>query len=401
MNLRKKTNKKIKLKYSKDEKEYYNKLSNENKLYIKKYELNINKNKLNEIPLRFKILNLPINNLTKYHLINKYEIFQKLDPNSSEYYKYINYFNTLLQIPFNKYHNINYNNNINNFLNNSKQILNNVIYGNNNVKSYILQLLSIFITNSKTSPSVFGIQGPHGVGKTTLIKDGLSKCLDNRPIEFINLGGMTDSSYFEGHSFTYEGAKYGKIVEILIKNQIMNPIIYFDELDKISQTEKGMEIMDLLMHLTDPVQNNKFIDKYISDINIDLSKCIFVFTYNDRDKIHPILLDRIQELEINDYKPFEKNIIASKYILPSILDEIGIDKSKFKLEHNIINYIYMNFANNSIGMRPIKKILFNLFSKINILIISNLNWKLLNIKTNKKIKFPILITKDLINLLLK
>ncbi len=162
-----------------------------------------------------------------------------------------------------------------------------------------------------------------------------------------------------------------------------------------------MEIMDLLMHLTDPVQNNKFIDKYISDINIDLSKCIFVFTYNDRNKIHPILLDRIQELEINDYKPFEKNIIASKFILPSIYNEIGIDKSKFKLEHNIINYIYMNFANNSIGMRPFKKILFDLFSKINMLIISNLNWKLLNLKHNKKIKFPILVSKDLVNLLCK
>ena len=109
MKLRTKSNKKLKLKYSKIEKEYYCKLSNEHKMYIKKYEYNINKHKSNEIPLRFKILNLPINNSTKFYLINKYEIFQQLDQNSSDYYKYINYFNTLIKIPFNKYHNINCN----------------------------------------------------------------------------------------------------------------------------------------------------------------------------------------------------------------------------------------------------------------------------------------------------
>jgi ATP-dependent Lon protease len=395
----------VQLKYSTQEKQYYNKLTTNNKEYIKKYELIIFKNNIQIVPYRFQIFNLPISCNEKTHLINKYEMFTNLDQTNPEYHKYQQYFNTLFKIPFNNYHKISKNlfnnsNEINSFLSNSKNILDTVIYGNNNIKNYILQILSIFITNSSSSPAIFGITGPMGVGKTTIIKEGLSRCLNNRPIEFINLGGLSDASYFDGHSFTYEGSKYGKFVEILIKHQVMNPIIYFDELDKLSQTEKGIEIMDLLIHITDPVQNNKFMDKYISDINIDLSKCIFVFTYNNKEKINPILLDRIHELQIYDYKLYEKNIIINKYILPSIYSEICIDTSKFKLQKNIINYIFTKYANNSVGLRTIKKILFDLFSKINMLIISNLNWKLLNIKNNKNYKFPIYIDTTLINILL-
>ena len=120
----------------------------------------------------------------------------------------------------------------------------------------------------------------------------------------------------------------------------MNPIIYFDELDKVSNTEKGNEIIDLLIHITDPTQNSKFVDKYFSDIYGDLSKCIFVFSYNNRDTVNSILRDRIFEINIEDYSIKDKVIITNKFILPTLIKEIGIDTTKYKFENNkIIEHI--------------------------------------------------------------
>ena len=100
-----------------------------------------------------------------------------------------------------------------------------------------------------------------GNGKTTLVKEGIAKAL-NRPFAFIALGGASDSAYFDGHCYTYEGSQPGRIINILQECKCMNPIIYFDELDKISDTPKGEEITNFLCHLIDYSQNNCFHDKY-------------------------------------------------------------------------------------------------------------------------------------------
>ena len=121
---------------------------------------------------------------------------------------------------------------------------------------------------------------------TSIVKDGISKIL-GREFAFIALGGNGDSSYLEGHSYTYEGSMWGKIVQIIIESKCMNPVIYFDELDKISDSSRGEEITNILTHLTDTTQNNQFHDKYFSEIEFDLSKCLFIFSYNDASKVNP------------------------------------------------------------------------------------------------------------------
>ena len=105
----------------------------------------------------------------------------------------------------------------------------------------------------------------------------------------------------DGHSYTYEGSQHGKIVEALVKSKCLNPIIYFDELDKISSTPKGDEITNMLIHLTDSSQNTCFQDKYFTGFNIDISKVIFVFSFNNLENIDPILRDRINLISLNGF----------------------------------------------------------------------------------------------------
>jgi ATP-dependent Lon protease len=98
---------------------------------------------------------------------------------------------------------------------NARNILNNAVYGLNDAKMQIMQMLGQLITNPSSVGTAIAIKGPPGTGKTSLVKEGISKIL-NRPFTFIALGGATDSSFLEGHSYTYEGSTWGRIVQILI-----------------------------------------------------------------------------------------------------------------------------------------------------------------------------------------
>ena len=110
--------------------------------------------------------------------------------------------------------------------------MDNAVFGHDNAKQQILQIVAQTISKPTEGGTIIAIQGPPGVGKTQLIQDGISKALE-RPFEFISLGGATDSSFLEGHDYTYEGSKPGKIVQVLQKAKCMNPVIFFDELDKM------------------------------------------------------------------------------------------------------------------------------------------------------------------------
>ena len=164
-----------------------------------------------------------------------------------------------------------------------KQTLDECVYGLNDAKMQIMQMIGQWITNPGALGSAIAIKGPPGTGKTSLVKEGISKIL-GREFSFIALGGTGDASFLEGHGYTYEGSMWGKIVQILMESKCMNPVIYFDELDKVSDTPRGEEIIGILTHLTDTSQNSQYHDKYFSEITFDLSKCLFIFSYNDESK---------------------------------------------------------------------------------------------------------------------
>ena len=250
---------------------------------------------------------------------------------------------------------------------------------------------------------VLAFEGPPGV-ETSLAKNGISKCLidqdgNSRPFSFIAIGGSSNGSTLDGHNYTYVGSTWGRIVDILMENKCMNPIIFIDELDKVSKTEHG-KIIGILTHLIDPTQNDSFQDKYFSGIDIDLSRALFIFSYNDVSAIDKILLDRIHRIKFDHLSVDDKITITKKHILPELTSKIGLT-NVIEFTDSIIEYLITTYTYES-GVRKLKEILFEIIGEINLEILNSeceytipINVTELDIK-NKYLKErkPIMITKN-------
>ena len=345
------------------------------------------------------LLEKPWNIKTKAFAFNKIKLIENLDKNSSDYYKQSEYINNLFKIPFGEYKPFSIKNmEPHVFLKWAHEELNNVIYGHQKCKKRIIEIIAQWIVKKDSVNEPIGFFGPPGIGKTTIIREGFSKILD-RPFGYITLGGSSDSSYLDGHSFTYEGSQYGRIIDILIQSKCMNPIIYFDELDKISDTPKGEEITNLLIHLIDTSQNTTFQDKYFSGLDIDLSKCLFIFSFNDSEKVNPILLNRIKKVKMDDFDTKDKKVIAKSYIFPKILENFNMTSDDVYISDKTIEYLIANYIDKSeMGMRKIKQVLDDIVSKINVQNILDEGSRSKKILKDKKGR--ILITKKLIDTVL-
>ena len=372
-----------------------------------------------EEPEYFKIINWfdtfisYVLKLKDFEIFKKYEelVLKKVntlsssDSDNGEYHKLKNWVDTFVNIPFNKYSNlpITINDGIENcheFMSNCKNTLNSVVYGMNDAKIQIMQMIGQWIANPNAIGTAIAIKGPMGTGKTTLIKDGISKIL-NRPFNLLALGGATDSSYLEGHSYTYEGSTWGKIVDILLQSKTSNPIIFFDELDKVSDTPKGEEITGILTHLTDTTQNTNFHDKYFSEIDFDLSKSLFIFSYNDESKINPILLDRMYKISVKGYDVKEKIVIAKRYLLPKIYEQINFNKEDIIIHDDMIKYIVDNYTETEDGVRNLKRCLEIIFTKLNLFRLMKPGENLFEEDLSVKIEFPLTVTEKILKELIK
>jgi ATP-dependent Lon protease len=277
-----------------------------------------------------------------------------------------------------------------------KEVLNDSVYGLNDAKMQIMQFVGQLISNPASIGNAIGLKGPMGTGKTTLIKNGLSKML-GREFAFITLGGANDSSFLVGHSYTYEGSHYGKIADILIQCKSDNPIIFFDELDKVSDSYRGSEIIGILTHLIDSTQNNEFHDKYFSEIDINVSKCLFVFSFNDEALVNEILKDRMYVIETNGYNVKDKIEICKKFVIPSIIKELNLNE--IIISDVIIQYIIEDFTKPEKGVRNLKRNIETILSKINLFRLLKPNTQLFD-NESVVITFPFTLTKELVNKLL-
>jgi ATP-dependent Lon protease len=358
-----------------------------------------------EKPYRLTLLETDIPIAFKAIAMRKINSLRTMEPGCGEYYKVKNWVDTFMKIPFNHRKNLPLTiedglQKCSEFMEASKATLDQAVYGLNDAKLQIMQMVGQWISNPGAMGSAIAIQGPMGTGKTSLVKEGISKIL-GRDFAFIALGGATDSSFLEGHSYTYEGSTWGKIVEILIQSGSMNPVIYFDELDKISETAKGDEIVGILTHLTDTSQNSQFHDRYFAEIDFDLSKCLFIFSYNDESKVNPILLDRMYRINTAGYNKKDKTQIAQKYLIPKICTQVGFREGDIVIPDSVIEHIVESYTDKEEGVRNLKRCLEVVYRKLNLYRLIKPDTQLFEKELSLKVAFPFSVSNEVIDKLIK
>jgi len=322
------------------------------------------------VPLKFQIMNKDVPSEVERVAMAKYTALMNIDPSSTEYYKASQWLHGYTQLPLGIYKDLpvkieDGSEKCQEFMTTVGKHMESAIYGHDEAKLQIMQFVSSWIANPKAAGNVLSIHGPPGVGKTTLVKDGVAKAL-GRPFHFITLGGATDASFLDGHSYTYEGSVWGRIVDVLIKSKCMNPVIYFDELDKVSETPKGEEINNLLIHLTDGSQNDRFQDKYFTGIDLDLGRCLFIFSHNNHERVNPILRDRMYNIQVDGFGLKEKLVIAENYLVSQALREVNLFE-KIGISKEIVTHMIENFTGEEKGVRELKRAIQTVISKVNLL----------------------------------
>ena len=381
--------------------EYFKKqLSNKEQLRVIKELNEINEHNNIKKPYRLTLLDSNIPPKYKATVMQKVNMLRSMEPGDPEYFKLKTWVDGFMRIPFSQYKNLDVNitdgiEKCSEFMENAKQTLDTCVYGLNDAKMQIMQMIGQWITNPGALGTAIAIKGPPGTGKTSLVKEGISKIL-GREFSFIALGGTGDASFLEGHGYTYEGSMWGRIVQILMESKCMNPVIYFDELDKVSDTPRGEEIIGILTHLTDTSQNSQYHDKYFSEITFDLSKCLFIFSYNDESKVNPILRDRMYRIMTKGYESKEKLIIAKDFLLPKIREQVAFKDDELIIPDDILTEIIKNdsITLGEEGVRNLKRCLEIIHTKLNLFRLMKPEKNIFAKEIDMQITFPVTVTSN-------
>jgi len=296
---------------------------------------------------------------------------EELKSSNSEHYKHQTYIRKLIDFPWIDPNNDddifsivkNDFNECKKFIDNAKNKMNEYVYGHNKCKETIIELIGKWISNPNSSGKSIGLLGPPGVGKTLFAK-ALGQIL-NVPFSQINLGGVDDASLLTGHSFTYSSAQNGLIIDNIIKGGSPRCILFFDEIDKTGIKHGVNEIMNVLIHLTDPNSNDKFNDKFFQEVTFPLNKVLFVFSYNDADKVDKILLDRLEQITVDAYTTVDKLEIFKNHLIQEVCKDIDMDNNILYFPDEVIVHIIDNYTHEA-GVRSLKRKLEKLMNKINL-----------------------------------
>ena len=379
--------------------DYFKKeLSNKEQLRVIKELREINDHISIKKPYRLTLLDSNIPAKFKATVMQKVNMLRSMEVGDPEYFKLKTWVDGFMRIPFGAHKSLDVNINdgidkCSDFMENAKNQLDECVYGLDGAKMQIMQMIGQWITNPEALGTAIAIKGPPGTGKTSLVKDGISKIL-GREFAFIALGGTGDSSFLEGHGYTYEGSLWGRIVQILMDSKCMNPVIYFDELDKVSDTPRGEEIIGILTHLTDTTQNSEFHDKYFSEIHFDLSKCLFIFSYNDESAINPILRDRMYRIMTNGYENKEKMVISKDFLLPKIRQQVAFKDEDIIIPDETLEAIIGNesIMKGEKGVRNLKRCLEIIHTKLNLFRLMKPDKNIFKKKMDLEISFPLTVT---------
>lgn len=335
------------------------------------------KNKLNEIKNRLencgehqislekRILNMDIDDNNKKIIYDKYKQLCSLHVGSETYVKLKEWLDHVLAIPFNVIKPIKPNDvSITKYLEHVKKTLDENLYGMTDAKEELLLILNNKLRNPESFKNTIALVGHPGTGKTALII-AMCKAL-NLPYSQISLGGKHDTSFFLGHSYTYEGSRPGQIVTSLQQMGRKDGILFFDEFDKLEEREGKKGISNLLLHITDFTQNDRFSDEYIADIPIDLSKLWFVFSLNDEERVEPILRNRMTFIHVPSYTTDDKINIMKNYIVPKCNKQFQFGETDLIFTNDVIKYILKKTKVES-GVREMERNIITIYKRVNLL----------------------------------
>ncbi|MGN0589795.1 MAG: endopeptidase La [Ruminiclostridium sp.] len=277
-------------------------------------------------------------------LIREAAKMMKLSPSSQEYGLIKTYLDSILEMPWNTYTEEVID------LEASEAQLEKDHYGLEKVKERILEIISVRKLNPEIKGQIICLVGPPGVGKTSIgrsIADALGKAYVR-----ISLGGVRDEAEIRGHRKTYVGSMPGRVVNALKQAKCMNPVMLFDEIDKMSNDYKG-DPSAAMLEVLDPEQNSTFTDHYF-EIPVDLSDVLFITTANTTDTIPAPLLDRMEIIELGSYTREEKFNIAKKHLIPKQLKKHGENRRTLKISDKAIYSIIDSYTREA-GVRGLEK----------------------------------------------
>jgi ATP-dependent Lon protease len=356
--------------YSFEERAFYRGLPNAQRLAIANAEVAAAAAAVDVVPRRFQLLLSDMSDTVRAAALRKLELLDELESSSGEYAKISTWMDRVCKLPLGKYRSLPVTHRstpteMRDFILGTRKHLDDKIYGHKQAKEHIVRLLAQWVMKPEAKGLVLGIHGAPGTAKTSLIKNAICQVLD-LPFAFVALGGMCDGSDLVGHGYTYEGSMPGKIVDVLTRAQCCNPVICFDELDKVSSRRGGDEIIHTLMHVTDSTQNTLFQDRYFAgDFTFDLSRCLLVFTFNDETLVNPILLDRMVRIRADGYTVKDKVSIATGFLLPEILADHNFKPTDVVIPEEVIKQI-ISRVDQEDGVRNLKRGLVDVVSHLNL-----------------------------------
>lgn len=298
------------------------------------------------------IMELKMDEKSKEKLIKEADKLTKLPPSSQEAFVIKNYLDTVIDLPWGKYTKAKLS------IDKAESILEKDHYGLKKVKERILEFLAVHMLNPEIKGQIICLAGPPGIGKTSIARS-IAKAM-GRKYARVSLGGVRDEADIRGHRKTYVGAMPGRVITALQQAGSANPLILFDEIDKLCSDIKG-DPSSAMLEVLDSEQNNAFRDHFI-EIPFDLSKAVFITTANNVSAIPGPLLDRMELIELPSYTAEEKFHIAKEHLIPKQLKEHGLKASQLKIDDQSIHDM-IQFYTKEAGVRTLERTVASLCRK--------------------------------------
>ncbi|MEA2205509.1 MAG: ATP-dependent Lon protease [Blastocatellia bacterium] len=269
---------------------------------------------------------------------------ERMHPDAAETATLRNWMEIMTELPWSKASKDNLD------LHKAEKILNEDHYGLEKVKDRILEALAVRKLKEKPKGPILCLVGPPGVGKTSLGRS-IARALGRKFVR-LSLGGVHDEAEIRGHRRTYVGAMPGRVIQAVQQAGTNNPLIMFDEIDKVGADFRG-DPSSALLEVLDPEQNNSFRDNYLG-VTFDLSNVIFMTTANILDTIQPALRDRMEVIRLAGYTEEEKREIAKRHLLPKQTEENGITARELNLSATALNAIIQQYTHEA-GLRQLER----------------------------------------------